>query len=80
MNCEGVPIDGFSQLYVGDKDIIYGNVVAIQISHEHEYEYLVADNEEPISTSPSTLDLQEFYQIKKKEEEGVRSHEPSLGL
>ena len=36
------------------------------------------DNEEPISTSPSPLEIQAVYQMKKKEEEKVRSHEPSF--
>ena len=38
----------------------------------------MADNEEPISTSPSPLELQEVDQIKKKEEGEVHSHEPSF--
>ena len=70
LNCEGVPIDGFSQIYVGDIEIIFENVVARQIYHEHKVEYLVADNEEPMTTSPSPSELQEVYQNKKKEEEG----------
>ena len=78
MNCEGVPTDECSQLYVGDIEIRFENVVARQSSHEHEDEYLVADNEEPISTSPSPLELQEVDKIKKKEEEEVLSHEPSF--
>ena len=57
MNYERVPIDGCSQIYVGDKDIRFENVAASQISHEHKYEYLVATNEEPRSTSPSPLEL-----------------------
>ena len=66
MNCEGVPIDGCSQLYASDIDTIFENVGAIQIPHEHEDEELVAYNEKPRSTSPSTLELQEVDQIKKK--------------
>ena len=38
----------------------------------------MTDNEEPRSTSPSPLELQEVDQIKKKEEEDVRSHETSF--
>ena len=38
----------------------------------------MTDNEEPRSTSPSPLELQEVDQIKKKEEEEVHSHEPSF--
>ena len=34
LNYEGVPTDGCSQLYVGDIEIIFENVDAIQISHE----------------------------------------------
>ena len=78
MICERVPIDGISQIYVGDIEIRFENVSTSQIYHEHKYEYLVADNEEPRSTSPSPLELQEFDQIKKKEEEEVHSHEPSF--
>ena len=78
MNYEGVPTDGCSQLYVGDIEIRFENVVARQSSHEHEDEDLVTDNEETRSTSPSPLELQEVDQIKKKEEEEVHSHEPSF--
>ena len=78
LNYEGEPIDGCSQLYVGDIDIRFENVVARQIFHEHKDEYLVVDNEEPRETSPSPLELQEVDQIKKKEEEEVNSNEPSL--
>ena len=79
LNYEGVPTNGCSQLYVGDIDIRFGNFSAIKSSHNHEDEYLVADNEEPRSNSPSPLTLQEVDQIKKKEEEEVHSHErPSL--
>ena len=35
-------------------------------------------NEEPRSTFPSPLELQEVDQVKKKEEEEVHSHEPSF--
>ena len=37
LNCEGVPIDGCSQICVGDIDIRLENVSAIQSSHKHEY-------------------------------------------
>ena len=77
-NYEGVPNDGCSQLYVGDKEIRFENVSAVQIHHKHEYEDLVIDNEEPRSNFPSPLELQEVDQIKQKEEEEVRSHEPSF--
>ena len=78
MNYERVPIDGCSQLYVGDIEIIFENVSVSQIYHKHEHEYLVTDTEEPRSTSPSPLELQEVGQIKKQEEEEVRSNEPSF--
>ena len=78
LNYEGVHTDGFSQLYVGDIEIRFENVVARKISHKHEYEDLVTNNEEPRSTSPSPLELQEVDKIKKKEEEEVISHEPSF--
>ena len=55
LNCEGVPTNGGVQLYAGDIEIIFENVSSIQISHEHEYEDIVAANEEPRSTSPSPL-------------------------
>ena len=74
LNCKGVPTDGCSQLYVVDIEIRFENVVTRQISHEHKDEDLVAANEEPSSTSPSPLELQEVDQIKKKEEEKVCSH------
>ena len=45
LNCEGVPTDGCLQLYVGDIEIRFENFVAIKSSHNHEYEYLVTDNE-----------------------------------
>ena len=35
LNYEGVPIDGFSQLYVGDIYIIFENVSSLQSSHKH---------------------------------------------
>ena len=38
----------------------------------------MTDTKEPRSTPPSTLELQEVDQIKQKEEEEVRSHEPSF--
>ena len=78
LNYEGVPNDGFSQHYVGDIDIRSENVAAIQISHEHKYEDLVAANEEPRSNSPSPLELQGVDQIQNEEKEEVQSHEPSF--
>ena len=78
LNYERVITDWCSQLYVGDIEIKFENVSAIQISHEHKYEYLVADNEERRSTSPSPRELQEADQINKREEEEVQSHEQSL--
>ena len=75
MNYEGVPTNGCSQLYVGDIEIIFEKKFARQIYHEHKDEYLVADNEEPRSTSPSPLELQEVDKIKKKEEEEVPQQE-----
>ena len=59
MNYERVPTDGCSQPYVGDIEIIFESVDAIKISHNLEDEYIVKDNEEPRSTSPSPLELQE---------------------
>ena len=76
LNCEGVPTDGCSQLYVGDIEIRFQNVATCQISNNHEDEYLVIDNEEPRSTSPSPLELQEVDQIKKKDEEEAPEQEP----
>ena len=69
---------GCSQIYLGDIEIKFENVDAIQSSHKHEDKYLVTDNEEPRSTSPSPLELQVVDQIKKKEEEEFHSHEPSF--
>ena len=76
LNYERVPTDGCSKIYAGDIEIRFQNVIASQISHEHEDEDLVEDNEEPRSTSPSPLELQEVDQIKKKEEEEVPQQEP----
>ena len=45
LNCEGVTTDGCSQIYGGDIEIRFENVVANQISHENKYEYLVVANE-----------------------------------
>ena len=42
LNYKGVPTDGFSHLYVRDIEIRFENVAAIQISHEHKDEDLVA--------------------------------------
>ena len=36
LNCEGVPTNGFSQLYVGDIDINFENFVTSPNSIEHE--------------------------------------------
>ena len=69
LNYEGVPTNGCSKLYIGDIEIRFENVATRQSSHKHEDEELVADNEEPRSTSPSPLELQEVDQIKNKEEE-----------
>ena len=68
LNCEEVPTDGFSQLYVGDIEIRFKNFAQRQISHEHKDEETVAANEEPRSTFPSPLELQEVDEsrIKKK--------------
>ena len=59
LNYEGVPTDGCSQLYVGDIEIMFEKFVERKSYHKHGYEYLVTDNEEPKSTSPSPLELQE---------------------
>ena len=78
-NCEGVPTDGCSQLYVGDIEIRLENVAAIQSSHKHEYEYLVTYNEEPRSNSPSPLELRKLIKSsrKKKRRSSLMNH-PSL--
>ena len=67
LNYEGVPIYGCSQLYVGDIEIIFEIVVAIQSSHKHEDEDLVTDSEEPRSTSPSPLEFKKLIKSRKKE-------------
>ena len=78
MNYERVPTNGCSQLYASDIEIIFQNISTSKTSHEHKYEEIVAANEEPRSTSPSPLELQEVDHIKKKDEEEVWSHEPSF--
>ena len=45
LNYEGVPTDGCSQIYVGDIEIRFKNVYAIQISSKYENEDLVAVEE-----------------------------------
>ena len=44
LNYKGVPIDGCSQIYVGDIEIRLENVAAIQSFDKHEDEYLVTNN------------------------------------
>ena len=65
LNYEGVHIDGCSQLYVGDIEIRFQNVVASQNSIKPENEYLVVVEEEIRSTSPSPLEIHEFGTRKK---------------
>ena len=65
-NYEGVPTDGFSQLYAGDIEIIFQNFIASQIYSKHENEYLVVVEEETRSTSPSPLELHEVGPSNKK--------------
>ena len=45
LNCEGVPTDGCSKLYVGDIEIGFENVAARKISHEYKSRDLVSANE-----------------------------------
>ena len=40
LNYKGVPIDGCSQLYVGDIEMRFQNFVARKFSNEHKDEYL----------------------------------------
>ena len=42
LNYKGVPIDGCSQIYVGDIEIRFQNVSTIKISSKQENEDLVA--------------------------------------
>ena len=76
LNCEGVPTDGCSQLYVGDIYIIFQNVAASHNSIKDENEYLVAVEEETRSTSPSPLELHEVGPSKKEEYGEVHLQEP----
>ena len=71
LNYEGVPTNGWSQLYVGDIEIRFQKKISSQISSKHENEYLVAVEEETRSTSPSPLELHEVGPNKKEEEEEV---------
>ena len=59
LNYEGVPIDGFSHLYVGDIEVNFESVATSQTSIKPENEYLVEVEEETRSTSPSPLDIHE---------------------
>ena len=54
-----------------DIEIRFQNVFAIQNSIKHENKYLVAVEEETISTSPSPLELHEVGPSKKEEDEEV---------
>ena len=76
MNYERVPIDGCSQLYVGDIEIIFESFYAIQTSFKHENQDLVSVEEEIRSTSPPPLELHEVGSSKKEEDEGVHLQEP----
>ena len=76
LNYEGVPTNGCSQLYVGDIEIRFQNVVASQNSIKHENEYLVVVEEETQSTYPSPLELHEVGPRKKEEDEEVHLQEP----
>ena len=75
LNYERVPTDGWSQLYDGSIEIRFQNVVASKISHEHKYEEIVVAHEEPSSTSPSPLELQELSPRKREEYEEVSFQE-----
>ena len=66
LNYEGVPTDGCSQLYVGDIEIIFQNVVASKISSKHENEDLVAVEEETRSTSHHHLSFMKLVQARRK--------------
>ena len=68
---EGVPTDGFSQIYVGYIDIRFQNVSTSQNSIKHENEDLVAIEEETRSTSPSPLEFHEVGPSKNEEDEEV---------
>ena len=76
LNYEGVPTDGCSQLYAGDIEIRFQNVVASQNSIKHENGDLVAVEEETRSTSPSPLELHEVGPSKKEEDEEVHFNSP----
>ena len=73
---EGVPTNGCSHIYVGDIEITFESVVASQSSIKHENEGLVAVEEEPISTSPSPLELHEVGPRKNEEDQEVHLQEP----
>ena len=76
LNYEWVHTDGCTQIYVGDIEIRFKNVVTIQISSKHENEYLVVFEEETRTTSPSPLELHEVGPSKKEEDEEVHFQEP----
>ena len=77
LNYKGVPTNGCSHFYVGDIEITFESVVAIQTSIRHENENLVAVEEETRSTSPSPLELHEVDPSKKEEYEEVHLQEPN---
>ena len=65
-----------AKIYVGDIEITFESVYAIQTSIKHENEYLVVVEEETISTSPSPMELHEVGPSKKEEDEEVHLQEP----
>ena len=75
MNYEGVHTDGCSHIYVNDIEITFESVVARQNSIKHGNEYLVAVEEETISTSPSPLELHDVGPSKKEEDDEVHLQE-----
>ena len=78
LNCEEVPTDVCSQLYVGDIQIRFQNVATSKISNKHENEDLVVVEEETRSISPSPLELHEVRPTKKEEDEEVHLQEPNI--
>ena len=76
LNYDSVPTGRCSQIYVGDIEIIFKKISAIQISSKHENKELVAVEEETRSISPSPLELHEVGPSKKEEDEEVHLQEP----
>ena len=66
LNYKGVPTDGCSHLYVGDIDITFESVAAIQNSIKHENEDLVVVEEKQDQLLRHHLSFMKLVQERRK--------------